>query len=69
MLDTPLAKSCKVEEREGILPLCFSFANIKIVNTSSAVNTASIKTPCGKLVPVLSVVRTLNGVGKSTLTR
>lgn len=49
--------------------MCFSFANIKIVNTSSAVNTASIKTPCGKLVPVLSVVRTLNGVGKSTLTR
>jgi hypothetical protein len=28
-----------------------------------------MKTPCAKLVPLLNVVRTLNGVGNSTLTR
>jgi hypothetical protein len=42
---------------------------MKIVNTNSAVNTASINTPCAKLVPVLKVVLTLKGVGNKTLTR
>jgi hypothetical protein len=49
--------------------LCFSFASMKMVNTSSAVRIASMNTPWAILVPVLRVVRTLNGVGNSTLTR
>lgn len=42
---------------------------MKIVNTNSAVNTASINTPLATLVSALSVVRTFNGVGNMTLTR
>ena len=48
--------------------LCFSFASMKIVNTSSAVSIASIKTPWTADEEVDSEVRTLNSVGKRTLT-
>lgn len=41
---------------------------MKMVKTSSAVSTASINTPLTRLVPELSVVRTLNVVGNKTLT-
>ena len=51
------------------LPLCFSFANMKMVNTNSAVKTASMKTPCARLVSADNVVLTLSGVGNKTLTR
>jgi hypothetical protein len=42
---------------------------MKIVNTNSAVSTASINTPLARLVSALSVVRTFKGVGKITLTK
>jgi hypothetical protein len=51
------------------VPLCFSFASMNIVKTSSAVKIASINTPCAKLVPSPNVVLTLKLVGKSTLTK
>jgi hypothetical protein len=41
----------------------------RTVKTSSKVKTASINTPCTKLVPVERVVLTLKSVGKRTLTR
>ena len=50
-------------------PLCFSFANMKMVKTSSAVRTASMNTPLTSPVPGLSVVLTLKPVGNMTLTR
>lgn len=49
--------------------MCFSLASMKIVNTNSAVSTASMNTPLANPVPELSVVRTLNPVGNMTLTR
>lgn len=48
--------------------LCFSFASINIVKTSSAVRIASMNIPCTILVPPASVVLTFNGVGKRTKT-
>ena len=64
---------CRVGEekrREELdKPLCFSFASMKIVNTNSAVSTASINTPLASPVPELSVVRTLKPVGNITLTK
>lgn len=42
---------------------------MNIVNTNSAVSTASMKTPLATLVPELNVVRTFNGVGNMTFTR
>lgn len=51
------------------VPLCFSLANIKIVNTNSAVKIASINTPLASDVSALNVVLTFNGVGNITLTR
>jgi hypothetical protein len=42
---------------------------MKIVNTNSAVNTASMNTPLATPVPLDSVVRTLKPVGNMTLTR
>lgn len=50
-------------------PLCFSLASMKIVNTNSAVKTASMKTPLARLVSADSVVLTFNGVGNMTLTK
>lgn len=47
--------------------LCFSFANIKIVKTSSAVRKASMKRPLGILRPLLSVVRTFAGAGNNPM--
>ena len=51
------------------VPLCFSFANMKIVKTSSAVNTASMNTPLANDVSADSVVRTFSGVGNMTETK
>jgi hypothetical protein len=42
---------------------------MKMVKTNSAVRTASINTPCARLVSALNVVLTFNGVGNSTFTR
>lgn len=49
--------------------LCFSIASIRIVNTSSEVIKASMKTPCASEVPSERVVRTFNGVGNIARTR
>jgi hypothetical protein len=49
--------------------LCFSIASIKMVNTSSEVISASMKTPCASDVPSDRVVRTFNGVGNIARTR
>jgi hypothetical protein len=51
------------------VPLCFSFANMKIVNTNSAVNTASMNTPLANDVSADNVVRTFSGVGNMTETK
>ena len=48
--------------------MCFSLASMKIVNTSSAVSTASMNTPLTNPVPLDNVVLTLKFVGNSTLT-
>lgn len=45
--------------------LCFSFANIRTVKTSSAVKKASMKRPLGMLSPSLNVVLTLAGAGNN----
>lgn len=47
--------------------LCFSFASMRIVKTSSAVKNASMKRPFGILRPSDSVVRTFAGAGKSPI--
>lgn len=52
-----------------VIPLCFSFANMKIVNTNSAVNTASMNTPLASEVSADNVVLTFNGVGNMTETK
>lgn len=51
------------------LPLCFSFASMKMVKTNSAVRIASMNTPRAKLVSADNVVLTLSGVGNKMLTR
>jgi hypothetical protein len=43
--------------------LCFSFANIKIVNTNSAVKITSMNKPLVTDVPLLNVVLTFSCVG------
>lgn len=58
-----------IKEGRMNIPLCFSFASMKIVKTSSAVSTASMNTPLTKLVPELNVVLTLKPVGNMTLTK
>jgi len=45
------------------VPLCFSAASIKIVNTSCAVRNISMKRPWTTEVPPPSVVRTVKGPG------
>jgi hypothetical protein len=47
--------------------LCFSFANMRIVKTSSAVKKASIKRPLGMLSPSLNVVLTFAGAGNNPM--
>lgn len=49
--------------------LCFSFASMRIVKTSSAVRKASMKRPFGILRPLLRVVRTFAAAGNRPMIR
>ena len=50
------------------VPLCFSAASMKIVNTSCAVRNISMNSPCALLVPPLRDVVTARGPGNKALT-